>query len=413
MDSAPQTHKARKIHPAWGVAFAGAVAIFCGLGLGRFAFGMMLPSMSISLGLDYDQGGLLGFANMLGYLFSVLIMPFVLRRLGTRLTASFSLVLMALSMFGMALSENFLVLCSFYLFTGLGSGGVVLPTMSVMSQWFAPSHRGLASGIAMSGPGFGIILSGFVVPKLIPFAGLHSWQSGWLIFGAITAAVSLLAYAFIRNHPRDLGFDAFGKTPGTLTEHVPTFTPRARVKLLAHLGIVFGIYGATYMLYVTFIVTSMVDSYGMSQQDAGWLWAIFGLLSIFSGVVFGSISDKIGRRMGMAVAFSVLATSYLLVGFSSSIMALYLSIFLFGIAAWSIPVIMAASCGDFFGPAAAASALAILMMVFSVGQGTGPVIAGFVAERSGTFSASYASAGIAALIAVALAFLLRPPQTTD
>ncbi|WP_261870122.1 hypothetical protein [Psychrobacter sp. JCM 18901] len=44
-----------KLHYAWIVAATGSVAMFCGLGLGRFAFGMLLPSMSSSLGLSYTK----------------------------------------------------------------------------------------------------------------------------------------------------------------------------------------------------------------------------------------------------------------------------------------------------------------------------------------------------------------------
>lgn len=65
----------------------------------------------------------------------------------------------------MALTRDFPSLCLLYVLTGIGSGGVVLPSMSLMAQWFYPSHRGLASGVVMSGPGFGIILSGFVCPS--------------------------------------------------------------------------------------------------------------------------------------------------------------------------------------------------------------------------------------------------------
>lgn len=403
----------RRPHPAWIVAFAGALAVFCGLGLGRFAFGMMLPSMSFSLNLNYGQSGLLGFANMLGYLISVLFVPFVLPRLGTRLTVTASLILMALSMFAMIFTKNFLILCAFYVLTGVGSGGVVLPSMSVMSQWFAPSHRGLAAGVVMSGPGFGIILTGFVVPKLGPWGGLQSWQTGWLIFGAITAGIAIVAYALVRNHPDNLGVKAFGRAPTAAAMKAPILAGRVRLKLLAQMGLIFGIYGATYMLYVTFIVTSMVDTYGMSQQHAGLLWSWFGLLSIFSGILFGWISDRIGRRWGMASAFAVLATAYLLVGFTDAMAGLYVSVILFGIAAWSVPVIMAASSGDFFGPAAAANALAVLMLVFSVGQGLGPVVAGLSAERSGSFTTSYAFAGFVALLALALTLVLRPPEPRE
>ncbi|MEP1768740.1 MAG: MFS transporter [Sulfitobacter sp.] len=403
----------RRFHPAWRIAFACAVCVFCGLGLGRFAFGMMLPSMSASLELDYGQSSMLGFANLLGYLVSVLVVPSILRRWGTRHVVTSSLVLMAFTMSALSSTASFWALCVFYLLTGIGSGGVVLPSMSIMSQWFAPSHRGLAAGIVMSGPGFGIILTGFIVPNLVPLGQMQSWQTGWLFFGVFTLAVGAFAFLLIRNHPADLGVQRCGRGHATPTNQIAPPVGRAHMKLLVHLGLIFGIYGTTYMIYVTFIVSSMIDRYGMTEETAGWLWAVFGLLSVFSGVVFGWISDKGGRRLGLGVSFTVLAAAYLLVGFADSTGALYLSIALFGIAAWSVPVIMAAATGDYFGPIAAASALAISMVVFSIGQSLGPVVAGYLAERSGDFTTSYSAAGLAALGAVLLTLLLRAPQTIE
>ncbi|MCK8067693.1 MFS transporter [Cobetia sp. 1CM21F] len=402
-----------RLHYAWVVALVGGIAVFCGLGLGRFAFGMMLPSMSASLELSYGQGGMLGFGNMVGYLVAVTLVPLLLARLGTRATATLGLIVMALSMFGMVVVIDFTALCFFYFLTGFGSGAVVLPSMSVMSKWFAPSHRGLSSGIVMAGPGFGIILSGFAVPNLVPFHGIMSWQTGWLIFGAITAFVALLAFAFIRNHPSDVGHAPYGRTAAGIGRDTAALTRQGKLKLLAHMGLIFGIYGATYMLYVTFIVTSMVDSYGMSEAKAGSLWSLFGFLSIFSGVLFGGMSDRIGRRAGMAVAFAALGLSFFLVGFGSWTIGLYISIVLFGLAAWSIPVIISAAAGDYFGSSAAATALAALMVGFSVGQAAGPVVAGFLAERSGDFASSYATSSGAALVSLGLIFFLRPPRTAE
>jgi len=397
------------LHYAWVVAFAGALAMICGLGLARFAFGMMLPSMSASLGLSYGQGGILGFANMLGYLVAVLMAPVILPRLGTRLTVTVSLLIIGLSMLGLALTQSFAILCALYVITGIGSGGVVLPSMSVMSQWFLPSHRGLAAGLVMSGPGFGIILSGFVVPKLAPALGLQSWQVGWIIFAAISATVAMLAFALLRNQPSQKAQEPFGRAQKHETVR-DVLKGRAKLRLLVNMGLIFAIYGAVYMLYVTFIVTSMVDAYGLDPSAAGTVWSSFGFLSIFSGVLFGIISDRVGRRRGLALAFAVLALSFLLVGIGTSVAALYFSILLFGLAAWSVPVIMAASAGDFFGTAGAANALAALTFAFSGGQAAGPVIAGFLAERSGDFSASYAFSGIAAALAVAMSLRLKTPD---
>lgn len=69
-----------------------------------------------------------------------MLSPLVLPRLGTRNTATVNLVLIAVSMLGMAFTTSFPVLCALYVLTGIGSGGVVLPMMSVMSHWFFFLH---------------------------------------------------------------------------------------------------------------------------------------------------------------------------------------------------------------------------------------------------------------------------------
>lgn len=395
---------------AWIVAATGSIAMFCGLGLGRFAFGMLLPSMSASLGLNYTQSGILGFTNLIGYLVAVLLSPLIIPRFGTRITGTASLLLIAVSMLGMAFTTSFPLLCALYVLTGIGSGGVVLPMMSVMSHWFFPSHRGLALGLVMAGPGFGIILSGFVVPNLSPIFGLLSWQTGWLIFAVINIVVAWLTFTLIRNHPDNVNQDPFGRIPTSPVKNKKKLE-RSNVKLLVHLGIIFAIYGATYMVYVTFIVTSMVGSYQLSEATAGGIWAWIGLLSVFSGMLFGWISDHIGRRLGLALAFFFLAIAYLLVGLTDWTLGLYFSIILFGLVVWSVPVIMAACAGDYFGPAAAASALAALTFAFSGGQALGPVAAGYLAEMTGDFSISYLVSGIAAFVAIGLALLLRSQKS--
>ena len=74
---------------------------------------------------------------------------------------------------------------------------------------------------------------------------------------------------------------------------------------------------------------------------------------------------------------------------------------------------MATYSGDFFGPASPANAVAVLTLVFSIGQGVGPVIAGFLAERSGGFRASYGGAGSAAFLALGPTLMLSAPQTIE
>lgn len=401
------------LHYAWVVAGVGALATFCALGLARFAFGMLLPSMSASLALDYSQRGVLGFGYLAGYLVAVAMVPFIVSKLGARKMISGCLSLVALSLFGIAITKSFLLLCLLYALTGIGSGGTLVPAMSLASQWFYPSHRGMASGLLMSGTGLGIIASGFIVPQLKPFLGLLAWQTGWLIFAVVTSVGAVLTHILIRNHPRDIGETPFGQIPEASVVGKEAKPPLNKVRLIAHLGLIFAIYGATYMLYVTFIVTSMVDAYKLSEADAGGIWAWFGFVSIFSGILFGRLSDRIGRRAGLSVAFSFLALAYFLVAVNTRLPGLYASIVLFGLAAWSVPVIMSAAAGDYFGSAGAANGLALLVLIFSVGQALGPVMAGFMADMTGDFSASYAASGAVALLAIFLSMMLKAPPSLE
>jgi MFS family permease len=135
-----------------------------------------------------------------------------------------------------------------------------------------------------------------------------------------------------------------------------------------------------------------------------------GLLSLFSGPVFGMLSDRLGRRIGLVAVFGVHALSYLLVGLQLPDPFLYLSIALFGFAAWSVPGIMAAAVGDYVGAALAVSGFGTITFVFGLGQVTGPALAGMLAQASGNFATSYLMAAGMAATAMLLSLALKPPR---
>jgi len=49
---------------------------------------------------------------------------------------------------------------------------------------------------------------------------------------------------------------------------------------------------------------------GLSQVQAGAIWAMVGGLSIFCGVIWVGISDLLGRKYGSAMAYITLAIAY-------------------------------------------------------------------------------------------------------
>ena len=64
-------------------------------------------------------------------------------------------------------------------------------------------------------------------------------------------------------------------------------------------------FGATFMIYGTFIVTTMINEYHLDAKVAGAYWSWVGGFSLFSGLAFGTLSDRIGRRRGLLAVFVV------------------------------------------------------------------------------------------------------------
>jgi hypothetical protein len=91
-----------------------------------------------------------------------------------------------------------------------------------------------------------------------------------------------------------------------------------------------------------------------------------GGLSIFCGMIWGGISDRLGRSKGSALAYLVLALSYIIYAAIKVEFGIYLSAIVFGLTAWSIPTIMAAAAGDYVGPRLAPAGLGFITLFFGV-----------------------------------------------
>jgi len=405
--------KPPKTHYGWVIVLTGGLTVFSCLGLARFAYSMLLPSMGKALRLGYDQMGFIGTGNFAGYLAAVAMAPFFMHRWGGRRTITIGLVLLASCMVLIGYGTGFVPVLVLYFLTGIGSGLANVPMMVLVSHWFTQAKRGRAAGLMLAWNGLAIIFAGMLVPALNRALGTDGWRTGWQVLGAISVVIAVTAGLLLRNSPSDLGLAPLGHG-NTAGEHPLPSSPNTAGKgTMLHLGILYLIFGLTYMIYGTFIVTTMVAERGIPEVTAGRFWAWVGFFSLFSGPLFGTLSDRIGRKGGFMAVFAVQAVSYALASVDIGMWGLYLSIALYGIAAWSIPTIMTAAVGDYFGLAGAAAAFSIITFFFGAGQTLGPGLAGVVAKQTGSFSSSYLLAAGAPGFAVLLASFLRKPFAED
>jgi MFS family permease len=399
-------------HYGWIIALSGLLTLLVALGLGRFALGMLLPSMASTLGLSYAQMGFISTGNFVGYLVAVLLCSHAVKRYGTCQTITTALLLVGLSLLSISWAKGFWQVLLWYTLTGVGSGAANVPIMGLVSHWFAPRWRGKAAGLIVTGNGLGIMFTGLSIPLINTWRGSEGWRTSWLAFGLIALVTALAVRVLVRDSPQALGMSPMGSdleltTPAFSGTPLGYSTPG----IVRHFGSIYFLFGFSYAIYVTFIVTTLVKEQGFSEAAAGSFWFWLGFLSLFSGPLFGALSDHLGRKTGLIMVFTLQGLAYTMVAVPLADTLLYLSIGLFGFCAWSIPTIMAAAMGDYMGPQGAVKALGTVTFYFGIGQIAGPSLAGLWAQTSGSFASSYLLAAVLAAAAVLLTALLGKPFT--
>jgi MFS family permease len=114
------------------------------LGIGRFAYALMLPAMKASLELSYSETGYLGSANTFGYLLGALISHHALALVGYRRGFYISLLVQTLALALLALAPGFGTLLALRFLQGVFGALVFVGGAALL----------LASGAR--GPGLGL-----------------------------------------------------------------------------------------------------------------------------------------------------------------------------------------------------------------------------------------------------------------
>jgi MFS family permease len=153
---------------------------------------------------------------------------------------------------------------------------------------------------------------------------------------------------------------------------------------------------------MTFFVKCLVAEGGYTPPEAGQLFMVMGWCSLACGLLWGHISDVIGRKGAMCLVFLVHTVSFGLYGLYPHPLGFTISAALFGLTAWSIPAIVAAACGDMLGSRLAPAALGLVTLCFGTAQALGPLAAGMLADARGTL---YPAMVLAAVVALAGALL--------
>lgn len=403
--------KKNRLHYSWIILVVGITVVAGALGLSRFSYGMLLPSLQEGLNLTHNQTGLIASVNMLGYTLAALAVGRLSHRYGPRMVIGISLLWAALTLAAVGLAGSVVTVLILRFFTGVGSAGANIAMMGLSSSWFAENRRGSANGFLVGGSGLAILLTGWLVPQVLNVFPEYGWRLNWLFLGILVLVFALLSLALIRNHPSEKGLLPLGannsKEQQKETEDRFYGTKEIMMfKGVPTIALIYFCFGASYIIYVTFFVNYLVTEKAVTQVLAGEIWSLVGFLSIGSAIIWGSLSDMIGRAYALMTVFFLQTISYVLLAGMMGITYIWISAIIFGLTAWSIPGIMASYCGDLLGSKNATGALGLITLFFSIGSVLAPSIAGYIRELSDSFAAAFYLAALLALLGGVLSLYL-------
>lgn len=395
-----------RIHYGFFILALIVCSVFSSLGLARFGYTSILPAMQEGLQLTNTQTGALQTLNLIGYLLTVVFAGIFAARYGPRIVISLSLLVVGMSMIVTGLVPTVEAACVGRFFAGVGGAGGNVPAMGLVSAWFGARRRGLASGVGVTGSSVGLIVTGPLIPAILhQYGGAEGWRISWYVLGALALAVCAVCAVFLRNHPGEKELKPVGENEAECIQRnngasAPSVSWKSvcTSRVLWQLAAIYCAFGFSYIIYSTFFVRHLVKDAGFTPGGAGALWMQIGMVSMISGFLWGSVSDRWGRRRALLCVFSLQGISFAVFGLSSDVAAVYFSSALFALTAWSIPALMAALAGDVFGPRLAPAALGLMTIVFGIGQALGPYFAGAVADATQSFSTAFVIAGIVALV---------------
>ncbi|HXX35897.1 MAG TPA: oxalate/formate MFS antiporter [Thermodesulfobacteriota bacterium] len=404
----------------WVQLIAGVIAMVV-ISNYQYSFTLFTPGMKEQFtGVPYAKIAAIFSMFILFETWPVPVAGYFVDRFGIRkLMILGSIGILAGWLFGGTVAKSVFELYIYYgVIAGTGAGIIYISCVANAVKWF-PDRRGLAAGLTAAGFGGGAALTIMPIASTIDSLG---WGSTMAIWGVAQGIIAFIMALILRHPPtgwKPIGWDLRAqKVTKAVAQTKVEYTWNQTLKKPEF-----------YLLYVMFLLActgGLMATGNLSQiskslnvADAK-VWGLgivpltatlASLTNALSRILWGSISDRLGREYTMTLAFGIEALLIFMVtkiaGGPLAFVILFSFIFLF----WGeIYSLFSATTGDIFGPRNASANYGLLYSA----KGMASILAGYgaalvAAYFLGSFIVPFYIAAVFCAASAALAFFaLRP-----
>jgi len=308
-------------------------------------------------------------------------------------------------------SQLWLLILGYGVISGFGLGFAYIVPIAMLQKWF-PDKRGLITGLAVAGFGFGAVLTAPVAQWLIAMRPTNpDWA--FLPLGIGYLVLSLIGASFFRNPP--VGYIVPGwvrATSGRVRDSYKEYTEKEALRTpqwylltaILTLNVTVGI------ALISQANSSAVDIAGYSLAGAA---ALVGILALFNGggrIFWAWISNKTGRTTAFTLMLGLQGVCLLLIPHASNAALFFILAAIIYLCYGGGFGTMPATAGDFFGVKHAGAIYGLMIIGWSLGGLIGPPIIAALIGPDKAYTLGYTVIGIIALVALVLPLVTRMPR---
>ncbi|EOL41818.1 hypothetical protein RV11_GL001406 [Enterococcus phoeniculicola] len=282
---------------------------------------------------------------------------------------------------------------------GIGQGLAYSGCLSNTIRLF-PDKRGLASGIITAGMGGAAIIAAPIVNLLIEAEdALHAFR----VLGIAYIVIVAIASFFIQSAPAN--YQPEGWTPPT---RGTGGVNRNWLKMLQTPQF----YLIFFMLFTGAFSGLMIASnasnigqqmFGLSATTAAFYVSLYSLSNCIGRVVWGTVSDRIGRNNTLNIIFGVIIVAFLLLTTLSSQLGFALGIIILGLCFGGVMGVFPPIVMENYGPKNQGVNYGIVFCGYSAAAFFGPRVAvSMAASNAGNFTNAFYVAIFIAIVGLAL-----------
>ncbi len=276
---------------------------------------------------------------------------------------------------------------------GFGTGIIYVGLIGLMVRWF-PDRRGLATGLAAAGYGFGAIFTSFPIDSMIKSSG---YAHTLVVWGFIQGIIGILAAQGLRTPPDGWLPAGYSPAAASTAQAKRSYTPREMLQSpVFWLLFVMMSMMATSGLMVVSNVGPFANEYKVGQALVLGMAALplsLTLSRLTNGLTrpfFGWVSDRIGREATMTLAFSLECLAILILFAFIDRPALFVVLTGLVFFGWGeIFSLFPATLTDTFGSTYAATNYGFLYIAQGVGSILGGPAAAYLHQNTGSWTAVF------------------------